>query len=68
MEDLKLNSYLGVQIFKSVRRAIRRGHVSPTGAVYPQRPYNNRKSSPGRKFQDDKRATLARLKEYGRKH
>lgn len=33
------------QRFKSVRRAIKRGLVSPFGVVYPKRPFNNRGNS-----------------------
>lgn len=42
-EVLHLIRYDGVQKFKSVRRAIRRGHISPLGVIYPKRPFNNRK-------------------------
>lgn len=40
---LHLRDYRGVRIFKSIRRAIKRGHVSIFGDVYPKRPFNNRK-------------------------
>lgn len=46
---LYLRSYIGVSKYKSIRRAIRRGHVSIWGDIYPKRPYNNRKSNPQRK-------------------
>lgn len=46
---LYLKSYIGVSKYKSIRRAIRRGHVSIWGDIYPRRPYNNRKSNPQRK-------------------
>ena len=46
---LYLRSYIGVSKYKSIRRAIRRGHVSIWGDLYPKRPYNNRKSNPQRK-------------------
>lgn len=46
---LYLRSYIGVSKYKSIRRAIRRGHVSIWGDIYPRRPYNNRKSNPQRK-------------------
>lgn len=39
---LHLRDYSGVRKYKSVRRAIRRGHVSIFGDVYPDRPFNNR--------------------------
>ena len=34
---------IGTRIFRSVRRAVKRGHMSLFGDVYPKRPYNNRK-------------------------
>lgn len=44
---LHLRDYSGVKKFKSIRRAIRRGHVSIYGDVYPKRPFNNKKRGPG---------------------
>lgn len=38
-----LRNFSGVRMFKSIRRAIRRGHVSIFGDIYPKRPFNNRK-------------------------
>ena len=46
---LHLRNYSGVSKFKSIRRAIKRGHVSIWGDVYPRRPFNNRKSNPQRR-------------------
>lgn len=40
-EILHLIDYNGVKKFKSIRRAIRRGHVSIFGEVYPKRPFKN---------------------------
>ena len=40
---LHLRTYEAVSRFKSVRRAIRRGHVSLEGFIYPKRPFNNAK-------------------------
>lgn len=40
---LHLISYNGVYKFKSIKRAIRRGHISIFGDIYPRRPFNNRK-------------------------
>lgn len=40
---LHLRTYEAVNRFKSVRRAIRRGHVSLDGFIYPKRPFNNAK-------------------------
>ncbi len=45
-DRLNLISYEGVKQFKSIRRAIRKGYVSPEGIIYPRRPYNNRKNRP----------------------
>lgn len=43
--------YKAVSRFKSVRRAIRRGHVNLfTGIIYPNRPFNNRKTTKGRRM------------------
>lgn len=44
---LSLRNFIAVQRFRSVRRAIRRGHVSIYGDIYPRRPFNNRKRGPG---------------------
>lgn len=41
---LHLDSYEGARKFKSVRRAIRRGHMSVMGDVYPKRPFKNCKA------------------------
>nr|DAI45481.1 MAG TPA: hypothetical protein [Bacteriophage sp.] len=57
-----LRLFDAVRKFKSVKRAIRRGHVSPIGEVLPRRPYNNRKSTEGRYLNEVKRGIYARLK------
>lgn len=41
IDELNLLTYEAVGKFKSVRRAIRRGHVSIYGEVYPKRPFGN---------------------------
>jgi hypothetical protein len=46
-EILHLRDYSGVRKFKSIRRAIRKGYVSPFGEVYPKRPFKNIKSKKG---------------------
>lgn len=38
---LNLLDYSCVKKFKSIRRAIRRGHVTSTGMIIPHRPFNN---------------------------
>ena len=40
---LHLRTYEAVSRFKSVGRAIRRGHISLNGIVFPKRPFNNAK-------------------------
>lgn len=42
---LCLTDYSGVKKFKSIRRAIRRGHVSIYGQIYPHRPFKNTKNN-----------------------
>lgn len=42
---LHLRTYEVVSRFKSVGRAIKRGHVSLDGFIYPKRPFNNAKHS-----------------------
>jgi hypothetical protein len=41
-------SYLwrAVSRFRSVNRALKRGHISQFGTIYPKRPFNNRKDRP----------------------
>lgn len=39
---LHLRTFEAINRFRSVRRAIKRGHVSLDGVVYPNRPFNNR--------------------------
>lgn len=56
---LFLRNYSGVGLFKSIRRAIRRGHVSMFGDIYPKRPFNNRKN---KKLNEDKKGIYGQLK------
>lgn len=53
IKNNEIPKYLGYQAvskFRSIRRAIRRGKVDLyTGILFPDRPYNNRKSTLGRK-------------------
>lgn len=44
---LHLRTYEAINKFKSVRRAIRKGHVSLDGIIYPKRPFNNAKHKKG---------------------
>lgn len=54
-----------VKKYRSVRRAMRRGHISPLGELYPRRPFNNRKPTPGRKFNEDRKDIYEQIK-HGR--
>lgn len=38
----ELVEFTGVSKFKSVNRAIKRGHITSYGIIIPDRPYNNR--------------------------
>ncbi len=73
MEDimtLYLNYYYATSVFKSVRRAIRRGLVTQTGVIMPARPFNNKKNSCKRKgkhsrpINEEKKRIYARIKGY----
>lgn len=51
-EDFKVGiihlvDYSGVKKFKSIRRAIKKGHVSIFGEIYPHRPFKNISSKRG---------------------
>ena len=46
---LHLRAFDGVRKYKSVRRAIKRGHVSLDGFLFPNRPFNSRANSCKRK-------------------
>lgn len=63
---LHLRTYEAVKRFKSVRRAIRRGHVSLDGVIYPKRPFNNAKHKKG-SLNDEKKRIYEQLKHRQRK-
>lgn len=48
-ETLNLRDYRAVGKFKSIRRAMRRGLVPPSGTICPKRPFNNRANTSRRK-------------------
>jgi hypothetical protein len=48
-ETLNLRDYRAVGKFKSIRRAIRKGLVSPSGTICPKRTFNNRANTSRRK-------------------
>lgn len=63
---LHLRTYDAVKRFKSVRRAIRRGHISLDGVIYPKRPFNNAKHKKG-SLNDEKKRIYEQLKHRQRK-
>lgn len=63
---LRLRTYEAVSRFKSVRRAIRRGHISLDGVIYPKRPFNNAKHKKG-SLNDEKKRIYEQLKHRQRK-
>lgn len=61
--ELSLFSYDGVRMFKSIRRAIKRGNVTPYGTVPPNRPFNNRSRKRGtRPLEEEKERIYGRIK------
>jgi hypothetical protein len=65
MKELHLGTYEAVSKFKSVRRAQRRGLVTPYGTIAPRRPFNNRKRTLGREFQVKKENIYGQIKQRG---
>ena len=63
---LHLRTYEAVSRFKSVRRAIRGGHISLDGVIYPKRPFNNAKHKKG-SLNDEKKRIYEQLKHRQRK-
>lgn len=63
-----LMTFEGVRVFKSLRRAIRRGQVLSNGVIAPTRPFHNkantssRKGVHSRKFNEEKKKIYARIK------
>nr|DAG93494.1 MAG TPA: hypothetical protein [Crassvirales sp.] len=58
---LHLATYGAVSKYKSIRRAIRKGHVTHWGEEVPKRPFNNRKRTAGRKMQTIKEKIYGQL-------
>lgn len=57
------SDFSSVSKFKSVRRAIRRGHVDLIfGITYPNRPFNNRKSTIGRSHNQLKKRIYGQIR------
>lgn len=70
---LHLVNYESVRKYKSVRRAVRRGHVTSEGIIMPSRPFNNKKNSCKRgkhssPMNEEKKRVYASIKDYRRRH
>lgn len=60
---INLKVFDGVSKFKGIRRAMRRGHVTPWGTVAPKRPFNNRSRKKGtRPLEIEKERIYGQLK------
>lgn len=59
---LHLTIYSAVSKYKSIRRAIRKGHITSWGEKVPKRPFNNRKRTSGRELQITKENIYGELK------
>jgi hypothetical protein len=55
----------GVQKFKSIRRAVKRGHMDITGRIYPDKPYNNRKNTSTRRGVESRVTNTLKKQIYG---
>lgn len=64
---LQLTQYYAVGRFRSVRRAMRRGHLTVTGVVLPSRPFHNGKRTKGRKQNELKKKLYGQLREKWRR-
>ena len=62
---LHLITYDGVHRFKSIRRAMRRGHVTTEGIIMPIRPFNNRANTSKRKGVHSRNTNELKKKIYG---
>lgn len=62
---LYLTTYEGVRRYKSVRRAMKRGHVTTEGIIMPKRPFNNRADTSKRKDAHSRSTNELKKKIYG---
>ena len=66
VDELRLVTFNNVSKYKSVRRAMRRGHMVYWGEIIPHRPFNNRKRTEGRRAQLVKEEIYGRIKNKNR--
>ena len=62
---LHLITYDGVHRFKSIRRAMRRGHVTTEGMIMPRRPFNNKANTSKRNGVHSRSTNELKKKIYG---
>ena len=62
---LHLITYDGVHRFKSIRRAMRRGHMTTEGIIMPRRPFNNKANTSKRKGVHSRSTNELKKKIYG---
>lgn len=62
---LHLITYDGVHRFKSIRRAMRRGHVTTKGIIMPRRPFNNKANTSKRKGVHSRSTNELKKRIYG---
>lgn len=48
-EHSGLKTFESISRFRSVNRAIKRGHIAPNGLIIPKRPFNNRANTSKRR-------------------
>lgn len=60
-----LRTFNAVSKYKSLNRAIKRGHVSLDGVEYPDRPFSNKKNSCKRKGRHSRSTNELKKKIYG---
>lgn len=65
-ENRPMLSFEGVEKFKSIRRAIRRGHISQSGIIFPKRPFNNRGNTSKRKNAQSREMNERKKMIYGK--
>lgn len=49
LKDNRLKTFEASSRFKSIKRALKRGHIIVTGVINPKRPFNNRANTSKRK-------------------
>lgn len=59
-----LRVFDGAVEYKSAFRAIRRGHISVDGTIFPKRPFNNRKDTVGRSDNMKKKLVYGEYKQF----